>query len=88
MNRAPNAHPNRPATTDELRRDVESVVQQLGSAWENEVDVIVILSPRNSGQLAMSSNASKLKIEHMLRETKRKLVYAQHVQVHEVGKKI
>ena len=59
MNRAPNAHPNRPATTDELRRDVESVVQQLGSAWENEVDVIVILSPRNSGQLAMSSNASR-----------------------------
>lgn len=87
MNRK-NSYPQRPATNEELARDVESVVQQLGSAWESQVDVIVILSPRNSGQLAMSSNASKLKIEHMLSETRRKLVYAHHAPLQKIGEGI
>lgn len=79
------AHFKRPPTLDELRKDVESVVQQLSSAWDSEVDVVVILSPRNVSELAMSSNASKLKIEHLLRETRRKLAYAHPVSRREIS---
>lgn len=39
----------RPCNSEELRRDAKSICEQVYSAWDGEVDVIVVLVPKTLG---------------------------------------
>lgn len=46
---------DRPATKDELLKDAKSVVEQLTSAWDLEVEALVILVPKGSEEYGIAS---------------------------------
>ena len=50
-----NAHEDRIPTKVELLKDCASVVQQLTSAWDLEVEAVVFLVPKHSDQFAFAS---------------------------------
>lgn len=42
----PNARADRPMTDEELEKDARSICEQVFSAWDGQLDVVVMLIPR------------------------------------------
>lgn len=50
-----NAKPDRPMTREQLLIDVRSICEQVYSSWDGELDVVVLLVPRNKIPMEVAS---------------------------------